>query len=269
MHRRLKRNLLDLVIIIGVIAGSFAINVQIPSGSTMESRGTLSDSVKADSQIKEETPIFKVDTEEKVAAITFDVNWAEKENLMEILNILKENDVKATFFVMGGWVNYSDENIEKLKAINEGGHDIGNHSYIHPSFTKITAEKMKEEADKTDAIIEKYTGKKPELFRFPSGEFNKEAFKVMRNLGYYCIQWNVDSVDWKETSAEDEYNRVMKKIQPGSILLFHNNAKYTPENLEKIIKDLKNQGYTFKPVSDLIYKDNYTVDSEGNQYKNN
>ena len=216
--------------------------------------------------VREEEPIYCVDTNEKVVSLTFDVNWVEKDNIDVILSILKKYNIKGTFFIMGRWVDYSEENVNKLKAIKEGGHEIGNHSYKHPSFTKIGADKMKEEIDKTNAIIEKYTGDKPKLFRFPSGDYNKEAFLKVRNFGYMAIQWNVDSVDWKEASPEMEYNRVMKNVKPGSIILFHN-AKYTPQNLDRIIKELKDKGYEFKPVGEMIFFEDYNVDNQGIQHK--
>lgn len=226
-------------------------------------------SIQVSASEHEEEPIYSVDTPDKVVSLTFDVNWAEKDNLESILNILKKYNVKGTFFIMGGWVDYSEDNVNKLKSIKEGGHEIGNHSYKHPSFTKIGEERMKEELKKTDDIIEKYTGDRPKLFRFPSGDYNKQAFLKVRNLGYMAIQWNADSVDWKELGAETEYKRVMKNIKPGSIMLFHNNAKYTPGNLERIIKELQSDGYTFKTVGEMIYSSDYSVDKEGIQHKNN
>ncbi|OOM77578.1 peptidoglycan-N-acetylmuramic acid deacetylase PdaA precursor [Clostridium puniceum] len=216
--------------------------------------------------IHEEEPIYCVDTKERLVSLTFDVNWVEKDNLEVILSILKKYNVKGTFFIMGGWVNYSEENVNKLKSIKEGGHEIGNHSYKHPSFTKIGSDKIREEIEKTNEIIEKYTGEKPKLFRFPSGDYNKEAFVKVRNLGYMTIQWDVDSVDWKEISPEREYNRVMKNVKPGSIILFHN-AKYTPNNLDRIIKELKDKGYEFKTVGEMIYFEDYSVDNQGIQHK--
>lgn len=226
----------------------------------------ISKSTWAVGNIHEEDPIYSVDTQEKVVSLTFDVNWVEKENLDVILNILNKYNVKGTFFIMGGWVNYSEDNVNKLKSIKEGGHEIGNHSYKHPMFTKIGADRIKEEIEKTNDTIEKYIGERPKLFRFPSGDYNKDSFLKVRNLGYMTIQWDVDSVDWKEGSAETEYNRVMKNVKPGSIILFHN-AKNTPNNLERIIKSLKDNGYGFKPVGELIYFDNYNVDEQGIQHK--
>ncbi len=228
----------------------------------------ISKTTQAISNNYEENPIYCVDTNEKVVSLTFDINWIEKDNTEVILNILKKYNVKGTFFIMGGWVNYSEDNVNKLKLIKEGGNEIGNHSYIHPSFTKIGTAKIKEELEKTNDIIEKYTDEKPKVFRFPSGDYNKDALLQVRNLGYMAIQWNVDSIDWKELSAEAEYTRVMKNVKPGSIILFHN-AKYTPENLDKIIKELKDKGYEFKTVSQMIYFEGYSVDKEGIQHKNN
>lgn len=216
----------------------------------------------------EKQPIYRVDTEEKVVSLTFDINWAEKENLPSILDILDKYNVKGTFFIMGGWINYSEDNVSKLKSISEGGHEIGNHSYKHPSFSKITGEAIEEEIKKTDDIIEKYTGNRPVLFRFPSGDYNKNALMKVNSLDHIAIQWDADSVDWKEIGAEVEYNKIMKNTKPGSILLFHNNAKYTPENLERIISELRNQGYEFKTVGQMIYKEDYFIDENGIQRKN-
>lgn len=213
------------------------------------------------------TPIYRVSTEEKKIALTFDVNWAENEYIYDILDVLNENNAKGTFFIMGGWVNYSDENREKLMKINEDGHEIGNHSYIHPSFTKINHERMADEIKKTEDIVYAATGSKIKLFRFPSGDYNEDALEYVRSLGYECIQWDVDSIDYKQSGAEVEYNRVMKNIKEGSIVLFHNNAKYTPQNLNRIITELTKEGYEFVTVSDLIYGDNYYIDEKGEQIK--
>ncbi|MDS0527518.1 polysaccharide deacetylase family protein [Clostridium sp. SHJSY1] len=214
-----------------------------------------------------ELPIFSVEKEEKVVSISFDVNWAEQDYLNSILDILDKYNVKATFFIMGGWANYSEENLTKLKLIHERGHEIGNHSYKHPMFSCISESRMIEELKKTDEIIENTIGEKPKLFRFPSGDYNKRACKVVNDAGYIPIQWDVDSVDWKEQGAEVEYNRVKNNIKPGSIVLFHNNAKYTPNNLDKILQELRANGYNFQTVGQLIWKENYYIDENGTQHR--
>lgn len=225
---------------------------------------------KAENTIGNESkilPIYRVCTQDKKIALTFDVNWAENEYIYEILDVLNESNAKGTFFIMGGWINYTEENLDKLMKINEGGHEIGNHSYIHPSFTKISQERMAEEIKKTEDIVYAATGNKTLLFRFPSGDYNEQAIEFVRSLGYQCIQWDVDSVDYKEAGEEIEYNKVIKNVKEGSIVLFHNNAKYTPKNLKKIINKLTEEGYEFVTVSELIYSDNYYIDEKGEQIK--
>lgn len=217
--------------------------------------------------VTEEQPIFRVDRQDKSISLTFDINWAETEYLYNILDLLDKYNVKGTFFIMGGWVNYTPENKEKLLKIHEGGHEVANHSYIHPDFTKIGEGRIKEELEKTDKIIEETIGVKTKLFRFPSGEYNKQSFNTVTALGYKCIQWDADSVDWKQSGSDIEYERIMKKVKPGSILLFHNNAKYTPENLDRIISNLQGEGYNFIPVGELIYNENYYIDEQGEQRK--
>lgn len=219
-------------------------------------------------EISNDKPIYRVKTEEKNLSLTFDINWAENDELYNILEVLDKYNVKATFFIMGGWVNYSEENRDKLIKIKEGGHEIGNHSYIHPMFSKITEERMKEELDKTNKIIEDTVEEKVKLFRFPSGDYNKKACEFISKQEMISIQWDVDSVDWKQSSAEEEYNRVMKNVAPGSILLFHNNAKYTPGNLDRIIKKLQEEDYKFVTVGEMIYYNNYLIDEKGEQIKN-
>lgn len=214
-------------------------------------------------------PIFKVNTDKKEVAITFDINWAENDYLYDILDILNKYNVKATFFIMGKWVNYPEGNKEKLIKINDMGHEVGNHSYVHPSFSKIDESRMLEELTKTDTIIYETIGVKPTLFRFPSGDYNDKALKFVLEKGYKCIQWDCDSVDWKQSGEEVEYERIMKKVTSGSIMLFHNNAKYTPSNLEKIILKLKEDGYEFVTVGQLIDFTDYYIDENGEQHKNN
>lgn len=251
MKWRVLKIFLSFGLIIFLIGGSYLIN----------NKGIYTENEIHD------LPVYSVETNEKLISISFDVNWAEKDYLDSILEVLEKYNVKATFFVMGRWVNYNDENLEKLKAMHEKGNEIGNHSYIHPSFTKIKKERMKEEVKKADDIIESAIGEKPRLFRFPSGDYNKEACSYMWSLGYKVIQWNVDSVDWKEKGLEIEYNRVKKGIKPGSIILFHNNARYTPENLDRILKYLSEEQYKVVPVSELIYSENNFIDENGVQHR--
>ncbi|MBU3129643.1 polysaccharide deacetylase family sporulation protein PdaB [Clostridium tagluense] len=208
-------------------------------------------------------PIYSVDTKDKKIAISFDASWGD-DRTDDILKILDKYNAKATFFIVGAWI---DQYPDKLKTMYEKGHEIGNHSNKHPIMTTISKENMIEEIAATDAKIMSVTGQGTTLFRCPSGEYNNLVIETVEATNHYCIQWDVDSIDWKEQGLDVEFNRIIKKTKPGSILLFHNDAKYTPENLPRILEHLKREGYTFVKISDLIYKNNYYINVQGKQIK--
>lgn len=208
-------------------------------------------------------PIYSVNTGNKNVAITFDTSWGY-DNTTKILDVLDKENVKATFFVIGRW---ADEFPDKTKEISKRGHEIGNHSDKHSDFTKISKNQIINEVAAADAKILAITGTRPTLFRFPEGTYNDSSVAVVEQTDHKCIQWDVDSIDWKNEGQDVEFNRVIKKVNPGSIILFHNSGKYTPETLTRVINKLKSEGYSFVKVSDLIYKDDYTVNNEGKQIK--
>ena len=210
-------------------------------------------------------PIYSVDKEDKTIAISFDAAWGD-EFTQEILDILKKEDIKTTFFLVGMWV---DKYPEQVQAIADAGHELGNHSSSHPDMTKLDKNKMKEELNSTNEKISKYKKFDTFLFRPPFGAYNNDLIKTVEELDGYTIQWDVDSLDWKNEGAEQIVNRVVSNVKPGSIVLFHNNAEYTTQALPTIIKELKDQGYTIVSISELIYKENYTMDHTGKQIQNN
>ena len=207
-------------------------------------------------------PIYCVDKgEEKIASISFDAAWGN-EDTEQLIKILGEFDVKATFFVVGEWV---DKYPESVKALSDAGHEIMNHSNTHPHMTKLSKEKMKEELTECNNKIEAVTGVKPTLFRAPYGDYNNEVIQTIRECGCYTIQWDVDSLDWKDLSAGEIMKRVTERLAPGSIVLFHNAAKNTPEALPQILTKVREEGYTLVPISQLIYTENYKIDNSGRQ----
>jgi len=208
-----------------------------------------------------ELPIYSVETQEKKVAFSFDAAWGT-EYTEDILKILKERNIKTTFFLVGFWV---DKHPDMVKKIVEDGHEIGNHSSTHPHMTRLKDEQIRKELEDTSNKIQQLTGKRPILFRPPYGDYNDRVIKTARELGYYVIQWDVDSLDWKELGIQPIIDRVTSKVKNGSIILFHNNAKYTAKALPVLIDELQQKGYKIVPVSELIYKDNYYVDHEGRQ----
>ena len=132
-------------------------------------------------------------------------------------------------------------------------------------MSKLNAEEIKTELTTSSEAIEKVTGGKVELFRAPYGDYDDELIKTASELGYYTIQWDVDSLDWKDLSASDIAMRVVNNVKNGSIILLHNNGLHTAEAVPVILETLKNRGFTFLPVDELIYKENYVVDGTGMQ----
>ena len=208
-------------------------------------------------------PIYCVDTDEKKIAISFDAAWGA-DDTDELLRILEENDVKTTFFMCGYWV---DDYPEEVKKIAEAGHDLGNHSSTHPHMSQLSKEQIKQELMETEEKVKSLTGVDMDLFRPPFGEYNNNVIEAAEECGYYTVQWDVDSLDWKEYGVESEINQVLnhKHLGNGSIILFHNDAKYTPQALDAIIKGLKEKGYEIVPVSELIIRENFEMNHEGRQ----
>lgn len=211
-------------------------------------------------------PIYSVDTEEKKISISFDAAWGN-EDTKTILDILKKHDVKATFFMTGGWVQkYPDD----VRAICEAGHDLANHSENHKEMSKLSHSECVEEIMSVHEKVAALTGENMCLFRPPYGDYNDTLLKACESVGYYTIQWSVDSLDWKDYGADNIVRTVLhhKNLGNGSIILMHNGAKYTKDALESVIVGLKEMGYTFVPISELIYTDDYNIDHTGRQIMN-
>lgn len=208
-------------------------------------------------------PIYCVQTEEPKVSVSFDAAWGA-DDTDELLRILEENDVKATFFLCGYWV---EKYPEEVKKIAEAGHDLGNHSATHPHMAQQKAEQISEELQKCHQNVKELTGIEMDLFRPPFGEYDNEVIETATQNGYYTIQWDVDSLDWKEQGAQAEIDQVLnhKHLGNGSIILFHNDAKYTPQVLDTILKGIKEKGFEIVPISKLIHRDNFEMDHEGRQ----
>jgi len=206
-------------------------------------------------------PIYSVETQEKKIAISFDAAWGD-EFTDDILKTLEEYNVKTTFFLVGFWV---DKYPDWVKAFYEQGHEIGNHSSTHPHMSQLSKEQIQKELQNTGDKIEAITGVAPTVFRPPFGDYNNLLIETAKELGYHTIQWDVDSLDWKEMGVTPVVDRVTRNVKPGSIVLFHNNAKYVAEFLPLVLQRLQEQGYEIVPVSELIYQGDYTVDPSGRQ----
>lgn len=209
-------------------------------------------------------PIYSVETQEKQVAITFDAAWTNQDT-EELIEILKKHNATATFFIVGDW---AEKFPESVKAFYDAGHTIANHSDTHKAFSKCSREEIKEEIINCNEKLENITGEKVTLLRAPSGDYTDESLEVTKSLGMYMIQWDNDSLDYTGLTVDEIASRVLSRARNGSIILFHNGVDTTAAALDKILTELEKQGYSFVSVNDLIYKDDYSIDHTGRQYKN-
>jgi len=208
-------------------------------------------------------PIYKVDTERQAVAISFDASWGA-EYTLDILNTLDAYGIKSTFFLVNIWLqDYPD----LAKEIVARGHEIGLHSESHPHFTSLSGEQMKEEVTSNAEMVRQVTGYDSKLFRPPFGDYDNRVMRTVEDLGYQVIQWSVDSLDWRNLSADEITARVLKKIGPGDIVLFHNNGLHTAEALPGILTQLKEKGLEVIPISELIYSGDCYTDQDGVQHR--
>jgi len=206
-------------------------------------------------------PIYSVETTEKKVAISFDCAWGV-DFTDQLLDVMQKNNVRCTFFAVQFWVEKYPEYVEKIIS---NGHEMGTHSRTHSYMSKQTKTEIRDELNTSSAAIERLSGQKVTLFRPPYGDYDNDLIDVCNEMGMYPIQWDVDSLDWKNLSASEIALRVINGVKNGSIILCHNNALHTAEALPMIFSTLKNRGYTFVPISELIYKEKYVIDHNGRQ----
>ena len=151
------------------------------------------------------------------------------------------------------------------KALADAGNEVMNHSSTHPHMAQLSAEQIEAEVNTCADKIKDVTGTRPTLFRCPYGEYNDTVISAINALGMHAVQWDVDSLDWKGLSGDEITSRVLTRVQPGSIVLFHNAAEHTPEALAGIIEALIADGYTILPVSQMLLPGDTHIDPNGRQ----
>lgn len=210
-----------------------------------------------------ELPVYCVETMEPKIALSFDAAWGN-EDTRKILEILEKQQVHVTFFMTGGWVEAYPEDV---KAIYQAGHELGNHSENHKHMTQLSTKEMEQEIMDVHDKVKKLTNYDMKVFRPPYGDYSNDVIKTVKQCGYQAIQWDVDSLDWKDYGVDSIIKTVTqhKHLGNGSIILCHNGAKFTAEALDSLITQLKDKGYQFVTMSELIYQDKYHINHEGRQ----
>lgn len=209
-------------------------------------------------------PVYSVETEEKVVALTFDAAWGA-DKTRGIIELLEKYDADGTFFLVGFWI---DKYPEETKLIAEKGLEIGNHSNNHLHMSKLQNDEIKKEIESVNIRLQELTGKTPKYFRSPFGEYDNKLLENVAALDMVGVQWSVDSLDWKGLSGEEIAKRVLSRVHNGAIILFHNNSDHVLDALPIILPKLKADGYKCVSLDELVMTENYIIDNRGVQHRN-
>lgn len=238
-----------------------AVFIVILAAAIIYSQVFASDSSPAFNENGKQLPICSVATENKEIAITIDTAFGD-DYTDDILKVLDEKDVKATFFILGLW---AEKNPALAESIVKAGHEVANHSYAHTRYTDMMATEIKDDVTKANDAIKKATGKESSLVRPPYGAFDEKSIIALKEESAVPIKWSVDSKDWKQPGKAAIVSNVLDNVRPGSIIIFQNNTVDTPLALGETIDELKSRGYKIVILSDLLLKDGYFVDESGVQ----
>lgn len=210
-------------------------------------------------------PVYAVETQEKKVAISFDAAWGA-DKTQGILDTLKEYNARATFFLVGFWI---DKYPDMVRAIDAAGMEIGNHSLTHPDLTTVSANKLQTELAETSKAITSLTNKPVKLFRCPYGAYNNNVICAINAQNMLPVQWSIDTLDWKGLSAQDITTRVLDNVQNGAIILCHNNSDNILPALVMILQRLQMQGYQVVSIGELVHFENYQIEQNGIQHQKN
>ena len=217
-----------------------------------EAKDVSKDSYKYD---YEDIIIKKGNQDEKIVALTFD-DGPDEVFTPQILDILKKYDVKATFFLIGEKVPYNKKIVKREK---EEGHEIGNHTFTHINASKKNYEEIEEEITKTQQVIKEVTGEYPTLFRPPYRALSRDLCKIVKEKNMNIVLWsNIDVRDWSNPGVNNMVNTIDSQVENGNIIILHdyntvrNNKSQTIQALEIVIPKLKEKGYRFVTISELM-----------------
>ncbi|WP_164668950.1 polysaccharide deacetylase family protein [Virgibacillus doumboii] len=222
---------------------------QMKKGDTFDETLLVYEQVPPEISLNElpPAPIYRGHPDKDMVALIINVSWGT-EYIPSILNILKEHNVKATFFIEGKWAK---ENADYVKMIDEQGHVIGNHAYNHPDMGRLSGKEIREQINQTNEILEAIIDKRPKWFAPPSGSFNDQVVKTADDLNLETILWSVDTIDWKNPSVSVMMNRVVSNIHPGATVLMHPTSSIV-QGLDSLIVNIKEQGYKIGTIASLM-----------------
>ena len=197
-------------------------------------------------------PIYCVQRDQKMLAISFDAAWGN-EDTQQLIDILGKYNVKATFFVVG---NYIQTSPDLVKRMVEEGHIVGNHTFHHPDMSKISdLASFQEEIHSLEALYQETTGQEmKKYYRPPQGKYSENNLKMANELGYKTVFWSLAYVDWyvdKQPSKEEAFSKLLPRIHPGAVVLLHSTSKTNSEILDELLTKWEEEGYTFGTLDEL------------------
>lgn len=203
-------------------------------------------------ELKKYNAYFIGDTTQNTIYLTFDCGY-ENGNTEPILDALKKHDVKATFFVVGNFLETSPEIVKRMIA---EGHTVGNHTYHHLDMSAISSmDAFKKETQDVENLFEQITGTPiTKFYRPPQGKYNIENLKMAQELGYHTFFWSLAYVDWyqdKQPTKDEAFGKLLKRIHPGAIVLLHSTSSTNAQILDELLTKWEEMGYTIKPLTEL------------------
>ena len=203
-------------------------------------------------ELKKYNAYFIGDTTQNTIYLTFDCGY-ENGNTEPILDALKKHDVKATFFVVGNFLETSPEIVKRMIA---EGHTVGNHTYHHLDMSSISSmDAFKKETQDVENLFEQITGTPiTKFYRPPQGTYNIENLKMAQELGYHTFFWSLAYVDWyqdKQPTKDEAFGKLLKRIHPGAIVLLHSTSSTNAQILDELLTKWEEMGYTIKPLTEL------------------
>lgn len=192
-------------------------------------------------------PIYKGNPRKPMVAFMINVAWGN-EYIDPILETLRKENVRATFFLDGSWLK---NNIAVAKQIQEQGHELSNHAYSHKNMSRLGRVEAVKEIQKTEELLQKELGINNELFAPPSGDFDEETVQIAYELKLKTVLWTIDTVDWRKPAPEWILKRITSRLEPGAMILMHP-TESSSRALEGIIDEIKRRGLVIGTVSELI-----------------
>jgi peptidoglycan-N-acetylglucosamine deacetylase len=211
------------------------------------------------SKADEQMPVCSIKTDVKQVALTIDTAFGN-DKTEQILSILDQYNVKATFFVVGVW---AQENPDMLKKIIADGHEVQNHSMKHERYPDLQTSEVLSDAQAAQQLLNADTGKNANIIRLPFGAFDDKTIQVLQQNGFVPVKWSVDAEDWKTDDVKTIYNNVISNVKGGDIIMLQNNTAGAEGALKDIIAQLLDKGYEFKTVSKMIPQGALQVDAQG------